>query len=340
MKYRKTNEFAVLLFTLLGLCVTGCSSNTIDTYYSTNYSVDAVAPMSMNKTKSMPDKVNISEASLQSESSSAEIEISDDKLVYYTDLTIETLDYDSTIDSLNNSISAFSGIIESQSEYNNNYDWYSLEDSEDSRTVSYNIRIPAEFYDDFVSSAGTFGKVKYKSSRVENISKQYNDVSIRLEALEIEQKKLLEMMNLATEISDMISIEERLSNIQTELNQAKTEISRMDTDVAYSYVNITINEVQRYSAPPDIFSERFVDNAKDSWTGFLDAMEWILFTFVKALPFLLVIAVVYVIYVFVIKKISNKVNFHPFKRLKEKRRNKKLSYIKSVIDEYKSSQEK
>ena len=63
-----------------------------------------------------------------------------------------------------------------------------------------------------VESLGNIGQVTSKSSEVENISQKYYDTSTRVEALEIEQARLLEMLSNASEIESMIAIFSFLKN--------------------------------------------------------------------------------------------------------------------------------
>ncbi len=124
---------------------------------------------------------------------------------------------------------------------------------------------PTEKFEEFMSGGGEIGNVISRSSSAENISRVYNDVSVQIEALEKQQKRLLEMMDQANTIEDMIAVEDRLSQVQYELNSLKTHRQSMDTDVAYSTINVSLNEVRIYSETDEGFftklSNRFVNYA-------------------------------------------------------------------------------
>lgn len=55
------------------------------------------------------------------------------------------------------------------------------------------------------------------------------------------------MLKSADKIEDMITVEARLTEVQTELNKQKTLLSSMDMDVDYSTINLNIEEVLEYS---------------------------------------------------------------------------------------------
>ena len=98
------------------------------------------------------------------------------------------------------------------------------------------------------------------------------------------------MMEQAASIEDMITIEQRLTEVQTELNQARSNLANMDTDVAYSTVYLSLTEVVRYSDPvrKTTFFERTRSTSSKSIHGFLIAMELLLDVFIYIFPYLLI----------------------------------------------------
>jgi hypothetical protein len=48
------------------------------------------------------------------------------------------------------------------------------------------------------------------------------------------------MLSQATEIEDMITINQAITQLQNEINQLTTYIRTMDSDVAYSYITLTL----------------------------------------------------------------------------------------------------
>ena len=150
-------------------------------------------------------------------------------------------------------------------------------------------------YEDFVDNLNSLGnntKVVSQSSEVQNISQQYYDNKINVESMEIQEKRLLEMLESASSIADMLQIEDRLQEVQYELNSLKTELNYMDIDVAYSYVNISLEEVKEFNYDEE---EGFLDGVLSE---FLDACDYAvdlfkdLLSFVfHAVPFIILVAI-------------------------------------------------
>lgn len=236
----------------------------------------------------------------------------EEKLVYYCDLDIETLDYAGTMSTIKNTIKKYNGVIQSENESDDSYHWY-YEDYRKTGGTLHNylqVRIPSEKYDSFLSELDGIGKIISKSTSVDNISQQYYDTTTQIEALQIQEKNLLAMLEKCETIEDMITVQDRLSEVQYELNSLQTTRRYMDVDVAYSYVNINVSEVLEYhyeSEPvkTNTFIDRLQNTLKSTGTGFLSFMEGLLFIVIRLMPYLLIAAVICLIFR---KKIKQKLD--------------------------------
>jgi hypothetical protein len=227
------------------------------------------------------------------------------KLVYTGSITIETLTYPETVTSVRERISSYKGIVEREDEWDGDHSWYYTDGRArtTNRTLSMTVRIPTKDFDAFMNDMDGAGKVTSRSQNVENISRRYSDNSIEIESLELQQTRLLEMMEKAETVEEMIMIEERLSNVQTQLNQKKSYRSSMDTDVEYSTVYLNINEVQKYTPVTDPgiqiggFGERLLETLKLSGKQFVYFLQNLVLFLVEIAPFVLLAALLIFLYV-------------------------------------------
>jgi hypothetical protein len=233
----------------------------------------------------------------------------EEKLVYYCNMDIETLDYDTTMTSIKDTIKKYNGVIQSENESDSSYNWYYENYKKTSGTMSnyIEVRIPSANYESFVSELDGVGKITSKSTSVDNISQKYYDTTTRIEALQIQEQNLLEMMEKCETIEDMITVEERLSDVQYELNNLQTTKRYMDIDVAYSYVNINVTEVMEYHYTPEptkqnTFLDRLKNTLVNTGKGFLNFLENLLFLIISLIPYLAVLAILYLIFRKKIKK--------------------------------------
>ena len=226
------------------------------------------------------------------------------KLVYSANLSLQTLSYEETAKGIRDLVKKYKGIIESESESDSNWNWYRSSDSDPKMTLYLTIRIPTEHYEDFLAGLEGSGRVVSRNVWVDNITRSYYDQKAVLKGLELQEERLLSMMEKAETIEDMIAVEARLTEVQTQLNQARTKLSGMDFDVAYSTVNLSLEEVTRYV--PQETSSSFLDRLKetciDAGYTFLGALQSLLFAFIYLLPYAAALLILFLIVRFLYRR--------------------------------------
>ena len=164
------------------------------------------------------------------------------KLIRNVDASVETMEFDRFLAALNEEIARLDGYVERSEVDGNSYRY------ESSRWAYYTIRIPANALDNFLNIVGELGNITYRAESVEDITLQYVDTESRVEALEVEQERLLALLAQAESVEDMITIEYRLSEVRYELESYASQLRTYDNQVDYSTVYLNIQEVERETA--------------------------------------------------------------------------------------------
>ena len=276
------------------------------------------APAMQAKTANGSGRTNNSETATESDAKETS-----EKLVYRGSVNLETLKYEETVKAVREKISEYKGIIEQENSWDNDDSWTYTDGRKrtKNRTLSLTLRIPTESFQSFMNDMEGTAKVTSKSQSVENISRRYNDNSIEIEALRVQQERLLKMMDEAETVEEMIMVEERLSEVQTSLNQKLSYQSSMDKDVQYSTISLNVNEVQEYTPAKDElpvgnFGKRFVETVKDSCEYFIYFLQNLLLFLIRIFPFAVVIGLI----AYLIRKYRKKkgLNPNPFAKKPEK----------------------
>ena len=225
------------------------------------------------------------------------------KLIWRANIQLETLDFDSMVDGLNKSISEFGGYIESS--YTEGGE--RINGGKINRYGDFTIRIPSKNLDDFLNQIGTIGNVVSKSKHSENITLEYADQEARKATLELEEKKLMELLERATELEDIIALETRLSEVHFQLDAYSSTLRKYDDLVDYSTIYVTISEVQKMTeTKAKTISERITAEFGDSIYDLkVFAGDSVVFLIGRS-PILLIWAVVICAAIFVIRKIKIK----------------------------------
>lgn len=212
-----------------------------------------------------------------------------EKIVYTSDVTLESLKYDDTLSGIRSLIQKYDGFIQSENEYDNGGLWYS-EDYRSYRTMNLTVRIPTSHFDEFLDGIEENAHATSKSKNADNITREYNDMSAQIKALEVQEDRLLDMMEKANTIEDMINVENRLTEVQSKLNRFKTQLSIMDSDVDYSTINVTLREVRRYTDTKRPYLERLRDAFGEGFDGFKTFLGNIILFLAESWIFLLFFA--------------------------------------------------
>ena len=233
-------------------------------------------------------------------------DISNRKIVYTGNISLQTLEYDASAKSIHDKITGYGGFIES--EYTSNEDpyWYYRDRSGSAakrtrRTLNVTARVPAEKFDAFMEDLKKDGQVISTSVNAQNISVSYATHDASRKALEIEQERLLGMMDKAQTIEEMIAVEKRLTEVERELGNEKTTLSAMDRDVNFSTVDIQLEEVFEYSETvvEVTYGERLKRAFGNAIEGFAEFWKGVLLFIVGSFPFL----IMWGILIFVLVKI-------------------------------------
>ena len=233
------------------------------------------------------------------------------KLIKNVDMSVETEEFDTLLANVEKRIEALGGYIETSNVYNGStYNSYG-----NLRTANITARIPAEKLNEFLSLVSESSNVISKNESVTDVTLQYVDMQSHKEALQTEQQRLLELLEQAETIDDIITIESRLSDVRYQIESMESQLRTFDNQVSYSTVYLYIDEVKTYTQTEEQtrlqrMAGGFVNSLKGIGNGFLDFCV----SFVIALPYLVVWAVIIVVVILLIRLIVKK-----SKKISEKR---------------------
>ena len=234
--------------------------------------------------------------------SGAAPEGSPEKLIYSASATVETTEFDRTIEKLSALVEQYGGFVESSSINGSNYYTQSRGYSSE-RYASYVIRVPSGKFSALMGSLSTLGNVPYSHTYTENITAQYYDTDARLSAYQTQEARLLEMMEAAETVEDLIAIEEKLTELRYQIESLQSTLKNWDRQVAYSTLDLEVQEVIEYT--PESRMSYGQELALALTNGLRRTGEFfkdLLLAIVGALPVLVILAVVLAILIPVWKK--------------------------------------
>ena len=217
-----------------------------------------------------------------------------EKIIYYVSSEIETLKFDETIDRIYELLLFYNAFIESSNISGINiessrYNWNTY------RNAYFSLRVPKENLNSITANLDSLGNVISLSSYAQNITSQFYDSQSRLNSLEIQEERLLDMLKKAEDVPDLIALENRISEVRYQIEALTTTLRNWQNQVDYSTLTINVREVEIYTEPTPIHrsywqqvGDGFNSSLKGVGTFFTDIFKW----FVVNLPTLILLLVI------------------------------------------------
>ena len=227
------------------------------------------------------------------------------KIIKSSQLSLETAKFNDVINSLEDMVKSYGGYIASSSidaeGINNNYQCL--------RFASYKINVPSDKLDDFLDESSKLATVRNKSTLAEDITAQYYDNESRLKSLQIQEERYLEILKTATEVKDIIEIENALTDVRYEIENLTTCLNKISNLVDMDTVNINIQEVSQETVAQSVpktlgekISSSFVNSLKKIKEFSINTVIFI----IAAIPYLIIISILLVLSLGIYKAIKNK----------------------------------
>ena len=189
-----------------------------------------------NSSAEMPEE----EAVAGAEGSSPQVQNIQRKLIKTVNIDVETETFDTLMANVYAKTESLGGYVESSYTYNgSNYR------GNQKRNANLTLRIPAEHLEEFLSAVSEISNVISRNDNVTDVTLQYVDMQSHKEALKTEQTRLLELLEQAESVEDIITIESRLSEVRYQIESMESQLRTMDNQVSYSTVYLYIDEVAR-----------------------------------------------------------------------------------------------
>lgn len=159
------------------------------------------------------------------------------KLIKTVHMNVETENFDELIQILNQKIEALGGYVEQ----------FSSSGVENYRYSSITARIPKTKLDEFLETVEGASNITYRQESVEDVTLNYVDLESHKKMLLKEQDRLLELLDEAVSIEDIITIESRLTEVQYQIESMESQLRTYDNQIDYSTVYLEVEEVVRYT---------------------------------------------------------------------------------------------
>ncbi len=308
----RKKEMTVLTAILLAAVLTACgSANTMN--YTQSVTTEAPAAVTEEAVEAAEefdsgagmsyDMEYTEEGALEQETVEVTEAAAERKLIKTVNISTETEQFDILVPSLQAQVERLGGYIEEMSVYQNG-SYYDESREKILRGADMTARIPKEHLDSFLMQVGEQSNVVSQSERVEDVTLQYVDLDSHKRVLVSEQERLIELLEQAETVEDIIAIEGRLSEVRYQIESMESQLRTYDNKIDYSTVYLSVREVKKYTPPQDItiwekIGNGFVNSLEDIGNGICDFFVEILID----IPYLVLGGIILVVSVLIIRQI-------------------------------------
>jgi hypothetical protein len=132
-------------------------------------------------------------------------------------------------------------------------------------------------YDEAMEAARDAGEVVQMQQSTYDVGAQVADVDARIKALEASLARLTALMDEATDITDVITLEQAISQRQAELDALRAQQRDLQNQTAMSQISLTLMSPEDAQnsvdpQPQQTWWESFLDGLSQFWSWFGQAL--------------------------------------------------------------------
>ncbi len=212
------------------------------------------------------------------------------KVIYTADVRMQTKAFDEGIALIEEMTTRYGGFMQSSNVQGNNA--YGKGAEAGGRYANYTLRIPETGMRTFLNELEGHFNISGTQLYSDDVTGQYYDIEARLASLRTQERQLLAMLEQAAEVEYLIEVQRELSRVNYEIESYTTSLNRMKDLVAYSTVNLSIEEVVEYEPPVTLqtpFTVQISNTLAAAWKGFAEFWRDALLALVALTPALIVL---------------------------------------------------
>ena len=116
----------------------------------------------------------------------------------------------------------------------------------DNQLATITLDVPADQFDQVITSlrsANGVKKVQRESVSSQDVTDEYVDLQSRLKSLNASHDRLLDLIKQATNINDIVTLDDHLSNIESQIDQVTGRMNYIDKKTSFSRIVVTLSPV-------------------------------------------------------------------------------------------------
>ena len=212
-----------------------------------------------------------------SESQYTDTDDTERKIIQTASLSIEVEDFQSSSDSVIDIVERYNGFISDSHSYVTGT-------GTGRKRGGITIRVPTDKFLAVIAEIEHVGTVKSKSISGEDVTEEYIDFTARLNNSERQERRLLEILDMANNTKEVLEVEREIWRVRGEIERLTGRIKYLEDRVELATVSVSLNEPE-----PITHSWGIRDALRAAFGGFVSVIRGLIIFVGYALPILILV---------------------------------------------------
>ncbi|WP_420036259.1 DUF4349 domain-containing protein [Streptomyces sp. cg28] len=164
------------------------------------------------------------------------------------------------------------------------------------------LRVPQESYEKVIGQLAGTGRLLSRNQSAQDVTDQVVDVDSRVASQRASVARVRELMDKATQLSDVVALEGELSSRESALEALLAQQSSLKDRTTMSTISLKLSE-----APPAAAGDKdddgpgFLDALSGGWGAFVTFLTWVGIVLAAVLPFAALVALLALLWLRVVR---------------------------------------
>ncbi|MDW4909787.1 DUF4349 domain-containing protein [Streptomyces sp. ADMS] len=164
-----------------------------------------------------------------------------------------------------------------------------LDEEEGSESTDVVLRVPVGEYEKVLTGLEGTGRLLHREAEAQDVTEQVVDVESRITTQRASVNRIRELMDQATGLSDVVTLEGELSRRQADLESLLARQSSLKDRTTLATINLSLSETPGRESDEDD-DPGFLEALAGGWNAFVTMLRWIVVVIAAVLPFAAVAA--------------------------------------------------
>jgi hypothetical protein len=163
------------------------------------------------------------------------------------------------------------------------------------------LRVPVDRYDAVLADLQGAGKLLERTAKAQDVTDQVVDVDSRIRSQRASVARVRELMDQATKLSDVVTLEGELSRRESDLEALLARQASLKDRTSLATITLSLAETPVKKAAKEDDDPGFVDALAGGWDAFVTMLRWLAVAIGAVLPFVAVAALIVLVWLRVVR---------------------------------------